>query len=817
MKNLKFEQHHVLVLGSGQEAVQLSRIAADHVVIVGIKNLENQHMTSELSRYPNIKNSEDTLGQIDTVILTSDYDLATEQLIEEVCGYLKQGIHVISTQNLSDLAKIEEACQLGQANFQITNIFPHAILEQLAMTLSKALSRLDYLKVTQAVILQNTELTTPQLQNLGFGLDLKQAKPLFKDKEQQLKQALKTLVSGLFGKTKTAALEFKTEILPILAKQDIQNTKIVKNTIAAVNLKQGVYQQDRCILEIEEFWTADRQYLNESKAIYGNYNQNLNFNVQVHGEPSLIDAQLEFSSLENGDSALALLNAQAVMNTLNLLKNQMDKGVYLHESQPKYQIDDRLNTSVVKQNNDKPDQAVNQSQAIKKVIIWGPGEIGGSVVRAILQRPNIKVVGAKVFSPHKNGKDLGELVGIEKLGIYATNSSEELLALDADCVIVTPQPRAIVEGLDLQVMEILKAGKNVITSAAYHNVTMPNWLMNAQQPTQLLAEAIHTHGIAKNAQEEMAFKLLKKLENPIAKLPLLKKFRPVVDQALRPIFNKLMPPRTTPQALQQACNDGKSFLHGTGVHPSFMAERIGIMLANFLSKPKHMRFIEAVDFSYMPDGMWGGLNTIGFGLLVDELDENFIVAKAGDFYYGDVTGNVGHLLFGATNQDIRVERRFRAIPAKEDFKVGSTIIKKGHAAALHMMHLGYIGDHHFFTNEECWYLGPNEEFRGENLPFGHFETPISYTVEVTSESSHHLKMQLSMDGSGRFAEILQNADISTADRRCALGQVFREEGTTNPITNATAMAILDAVEGIQPNTIGIVIDDIRPRLRKLES
>ncbi len=41
-------------------------------------------------------------------------------------------------------------------------------------------------------------------------------------------------------------------------------------------------------------------------------------------------------------------------------------------------------------------------------------------------------------------------------------------------MIVTPQPRAVLEGLDADVIALLESGKSVVSTAAYHNVAMPN-------------------------------------------------------------------------------------------------------------------------------------------------------------------------------------------------------------------------------------------------------------------------------------------------------------------------------------------------------
>src|SRR6185503_4366463 len=72
-----------------------------------------------------------------------------------------------------------------------------------------------------------------------------------------------------------------------------------------------------------------------------------------------------------------------------------------------------------------------------RVIQWSTGNVGRHAVRLIAHHPELELVGLWVHSADKAGKDAGELVGIEHLGVTATNDVDALLALDADCVCYT--------------------------------------------------------------------------------------------------------------------------------------------------------------------------------------------------------------------------------------------------------------------------------------------------------------------------------------------------------------------------------------------
>jgi len=97
-----------------------------------------------------------------------------------------------------------------------------------------------------------------------------------------------------------------------------------------------------------------------------------------------------------------------------------------------------------------------------RVVQWTTGNVGTSSVRAIAKSPALELVGCYAWSPEKVGRDVGELCGIERLGISATNDVDALLALQPDCVVYNPM------WLDVAELErILSAGVNVVATAAF--------------------------------------------------------------------------------------------------------------------------------------------------------------------------------------------------------------------------------------------------------------------------------------------------------------------------------------------------------------
>lgn len=105
-----------------------------------------------------------------------------------------------------------------------------------------------------------------------------------------------------------------------------------------------------------------------------------------------------------------------------------------------------------------------------KVILAGTGGIGRAVLKELIRLPEFEIVGVLGFRPKKDGRDIGELLNQDPLGIKVTLDKEAVLKLDADCVIwcgYFPMPH-IEDAMNEFVIQALASGKHVITPACYH-------------------------------------------------------------------------------------------------------------------------------------------------------------------------------------------------------------------------------------------------------------------------------------------------------------------------------------------------------------
>ena len=97
-----------------------------------------------------------------------------------------------------------------------------------------------------------------------------------------------------------------------------------------------------------------------------------------------------------------------------------------------------------------------------RVIQWATGLVGTEAIKGVLAHPELELVGVWVHSDAKVGRDAGELAGVGPIGVPATNSLDEICAIDADAVVYAP-----VLANTRDVIALLESGKNVVTPVGW--------------------------------------------------------------------------------------------------------------------------------------------------------------------------------------------------------------------------------------------------------------------------------------------------------------------------------------------------------------
>jgi hypothetical protein len=102
-----------------------------------------------------------------------------------------------------------------------------------------------------------------------------------------------------------------------------------------------------------------------------------------------------------------------------------------------------------------------------RVVQWATGGMGRNVLRAIIDHPALELVGVYVYGGDKAGRDAGELARRPTTGVQATNDRARILALDADVVVHAGRIVPPYGSHDVDLIELLESGKNVISINGY--------------------------------------------------------------------------------------------------------------------------------------------------------------------------------------------------------------------------------------------------------------------------------------------------------------------------------------------------------------
>lgn len=262
-----------------------------------------------------------------------------------------------------------------------------------------------------------------------------------------------------------------------------------------------------------------------------------------------------------------------------------------------------------------------------RVVQWATGNLGRAAIEGIAAHRDLELVGVWVHSREKAGRDAGELAGIEPLGVAATSSVEEVLALQPDCILYAP-----LFADQTEVVRILEAGINVVTPL--------NWFYPAH-----------------------------------------------IDA----------------RDLRAACESGGVTLHGTGIHPGGMTERIPLMLSSFSQKITSVRAEEFSDCRTYgaPDVLRDWMN---FGKPVDEARESpLLEIMAGGFYQSIdmIADELGWVL-----DEKRASTEI--FPATGPIETPIGTIEKGQLAAQRLCWEGVVDGEPAIRAIVNWYMGTRD-------------------------------------------------------------------------------------------------------------
>ncbi len=102
-----------------------------------------------------------------------------------------------------------------------------------------------------------------------------------------------------------------------------------------------------------------------------------------------------------------------------------------------------------------------------RIVHCGTAAVGEHALRGVLAHPDFELVGLFATTPEKIGRDAGELVGLPRTGVIATNRIEDLVALKADCLSYFANVIGRETDAVAQFTAFLESGTNVVTASFF--------------------------------------------------------------------------------------------------------------------------------------------------------------------------------------------------------------------------------------------------------------------------------------------------------------------------------------------------------------
>jgi 2,4-diaminopentanoate dehydrogenase len=297
-----------------------------------------------------------------------------------------------------------------------------------------------------------------------------------------------------------------------------------------------------------------------------------------------------------------------------------------------------------------------------RVVQWATGSVGMWSLKEIIRHPDLELVGLRVYGSDKVGQDAGVIAGGKPIGVLATDSTEEILALDCDIVVHAAKAFGEMEQMTADVVALLESGKNVVSVSDYISPDL---------------------------------------------------FRPgMVDM------------------LDAAAKRGGVTLHGTGIDPGFLCDRLPATMTGLSTEVDHIHMVEVADLRDHPNPAMI-MDLLGFGLKPEEFTPD--PTNPGLLYCSVMFPQAVHALFdllGAPFDRIEVAPP-RVAVATKNISVAAGELSAGTIAGITWMFNGFRpgdpADDPFVTHQWSWYL----EAGLPDMPEAHGRYQIRLDIEGT--------------------------------------------------------------------------------------
>jgi len=322
-----------------------------------------------------------------------------------------------------------------------------------------------------------------------------------------------------------------------------------------------------------------------------------------------------------------------------------------------------------------------------RVIQWGVGNVGHHSLRGVLERPDLELVGLRVFNPAKVGVDAGDMLGMASTGVVGTDDADEILALDADVVLYNALGTTLVDlqGPVDEVSRLLASGKNVISSAIDLFIYVKPGVAPAHVKPEMIAQ------------------------------------------------------------IKEACVTGRATVYSTGMTPGFALDLWPITMGRTVRRVDSVHVRELVSLrdykSTMQEFMGFGLRPGDEIAMFKMFEESADDPKAGALNtpYGAALHFLGDG-FGVEIDRITYQQ-LDVRTAKERMVLPSGTFEAGTIVATEFRLSGWVEEHEFVTLDFCWRL--DDEGWPANL--------CAWELEIKGDPSVRSRMEFATETDARRA------------------------------------------------------------------
>jgi len=253
------------------------------------------------------------------------------------------------------------------------------------------------------------------------------------------------------------------------------------------------------------------------------------------------------------------------------------------------------------------------------IVHVGIGPLGQKMVRYAVERGAFNIVGAVDTDRDKAGKDLGELCGINSLGIAVSSSLDEAIAdKQADVALLTTVSSIV--SLESQVAELAKAGLNIVSTCEelfFPWKTSPEVAGRINQVCRENKVTCVGTGVNPGYLMDLLPTVLSGLCQNVRKVEVWR----VQDASVRRIpFQQKIGAALTLEEFKAKENDGSLRHVGLPESVGFVAERVGWKLDRNEETLEPVIADGQIDSGYKPisKGMARGVHQVGRGFVGDD-------------------------------------------------------------------------------------------------------------------------------------------------------------------------------------------------------